>query len=67
MKEEITYDQMMTPAEVARFFRVDPKTVTRWAKAGKLTAIWTPGGTRRYREAEVRALAAASEQTRGTP
>jgi excisionase family DNA binding protein len=35
-------------------FRVDPKTVTRWAKAGKLSAIRTLGGHRRYREAEVR-------------
>jgi excisionase family DNA binding protein len=37
-------------------FRVDPKTVTRWAKAGKLSAIRTLGGHRRYRESEVRAL-----------
>ena len=37
-------------------FRVDPKTVTRWAKAGKFTSIRTLGGHRRYREAEVRAL-----------
>jgi len=37
-------------------FRVDPKTVTRWAKAGKLTSIRTLGGHRRYRETEVRAL-----------
>ena len=39
-------------------FRVDPKTVTRWAKAGKLTSIRTLGGHRRYREAEVRSLLA---------
>jgi len=37
-------------------FRVDPKTVTRWVKAGKLTSIRTLGGHRRYRETEVRAL-----------
>jgi predicted site-specific integrase-resolvase len=36
-------------------FRVDPKTVTRWAKAGKLSSIRTLGGHRRYRESEVRA------------
>ena len=47
---------LLTPGEVAILFRVDPKTVTRWAKAGKLTSIRTPGGTRRYRETEVRAL-----------
>jgi excisionase family DNA binding protein len=37
-------------------FRVDPKTVTRWAKAGKLSSIRTLGGHRRYRESEVRQL-----------
>ncbi len=34
----------------------DPKTVTRWAKAGKLSSIRTLGGHRRYRETEVRQL-----------
>ena len=46
----------MTPGEVASLFRVDPKTVTRWAKAGKLTSIRTLGGHRRYRSSEVRTL-----------
>jgi excisionase family DNA binding protein len=49
-------EPLLTPAEVALMFRVDPKTVTRWAKNGKLTWIKTLGGHRRYREAEVRAL-----------
>ena len=49
-------DRVLTPAEVAAMFRVDPKTVTRWAKAGRLTSIRTLGGHRRYREMEVRAL-----------
>lgn len=48
--------RLMTPAEVATLFRVDPKTVTRWCKAGKLTSIRTLGGHRRYRENEVMAL-----------
>jgi excisionase family DNA binding protein len=43
----------MTPAEVAALFRVDPKTVTRWAVAGKLAAVRTLGGHRRYRASEV--------------
>ena len=47
---------LLTPAEVATFFRVDPKTVTRWAKSGKLTSIRTLGGHRRYKESEVKAL-----------
>ena len=47
---------LLTPSEVAALFRVDPKTVTRWAQAGKLTSIRTLGGHRRYRESEVREL-----------
>ena len=38
-------EALLTPAEVAALFRVDPKTVTRWAKAGKLSSIRTLGGT----------------------
>ena len=44
-------DEVMTPAEVAELFRVDPKTITRWAKSGKFpdgTVVRTPGGFRRY-------------------
>jgi excisionase family DNA binding protein len=55
---------LLTPAEVATMFRVDPKTVTRWAKAGKLTSLRTLGGHRRYRETEVRALLAGIPQQR---
>lgn len=47
---------LLTPAEVASLFRVDPKTVTRWARAGKLTPIRTLGGHRRYRKSEVESL-----------
>ena len=46
-------EKLLIPAEVAAMFRVDPKTVTRWAKAGKLTSIRTLGGHRRYRKSEV--------------
>jgi len=49
-------ETLLTPSEVANLFRVDPKTVTRWAKAGKLTSIRTLGGHRRYKESEVKAL-----------
>jgi excisionase family DNA binding protein len=49
-------EQLLTPGEVAALFRVDPKTVTRWAKAGKLTAIRTLGGHRRYHSSEVHRL-----------
>lgn len=51
-----TGDRLLTPGEVAALFRVDPKTVTRWAAAGRIGSIRTPGGHRRFRESEVRAF-----------
>jgi excisionase family DNA binding protein len=54
----ITTPELMTPAEVATAFRVDAKTVTRWAVAGKLRSIQTLGGHRRFFADEVRALLA---------
>jgi excisionase family DNA binding protein len=47
-------EALLTPSEVAALFRVNPKTVTRWARAGKLTAIRTLGGHRRFRVSEIR-------------
>lgn len=49
-------EKLYTPGEVAALFRVDPKTVTRWAASGRLTSIRTPGGHRRFRESDVRRL-----------
>jgi excisionase family DNA binding protein len=46
-------ETLLTPAEVAAMFRVNPKTVTRWARAGKISAIRTLGGHRRFRASEV--------------
>jgi excisionase family DNA binding protein len=53
-------ERLLTPAEVAAMFRVDPKTVTRWARDGRLTAVRTLGGHRRYLESEVLALLRAA-------
>lgn len=49
-------DPLLTPAEVAAIFRVDPKTVTRWAASGRLKSIRTPGGHRRFRKSAVDAM-----------
>jgi len=54
MAEQQQADTLLTPAEVAALFRVNPKTVTRWARAGKITAIRTLGGHRRFRATEIR-------------
>jgi excisionase family DNA binding protein len=45
--------ELLTPGEVAVMFRVDPKTVTRWARAGRISSIRTIGGHRRFRSSEV--------------
>ena len=56
MGEENIEHLLLSPGQVAEMFSVDPKTVTRWAKAGKLTSIRTLGGHRRYRKSEVEQL-----------
>lgn len=54
-------ERLLKPGEVAAVFRVDPKTVTRWATAGLISSIRTPGGHRRFRESAVRAFLQESE------
>nr|WP_245930403.1 BldC family transcriptional regulator [Allonocardiopsis opalescens] len=46
----------MTAQEVAHLFRVHPKTVSSWARQGKLTYIRTLGGHRRYTADDVHHL-----------
>jgi excisionase family DNA binding protein len=46
-------DELLTPAEAARRLGVTPNTVTRWSRAGKISAIQTIGGHRRYRCSEI--------------
>lgn len=57
MAEPVT-ERLLTPAEVAALFRVEPRTVGTWSRNGRLASVRTPGGHRRYRESEVRALLA---------
>ena len=62
----IESNALLTPGEVATLFRVDPKTVTRWAQDGRLTCIRTLGGHRRFRAAEVYALLERSDSPDGS-
>ena len=54
-KDLLTMDPeaLLLPGEVAMLFRVDPKTVTRWAAAGKIPSRRTFGGHRRFRVGDV--------------
>lgn len=55
-KKDFEQEELLTPSQVASIFGVDPKTVTRWAVAGKLPYSTTMGGHRRYKEEDVYAL-----------
>ena len=65
--ENTERDRLLTTHQVAEMFRVDPKTVARWASNGWIGSIRTPGGHRRFRESEVRALLAERAVPAATP
>ncbi len=44
--------EFLSRREVARLFGVSTSTVTRWARAGLLATIRTPGGHYRFRAGE---------------
>ncbi len=52
-------NELLSVGAVARVFGVTPKTVARWADARKLPCVTTVGGHRRFRRADVDALAQA--------
>lgn len=49
--------EYLKTAEVAEILHVSPKTVTRWAKDGKLPHSRTLGGHRRFPAEAIRRLA----------
>ena len=57
------HDELLTPGQVAKLFAVDPKTVSRWANAGKISSVKTLGGHRRFRAVEIRAMFAAHQES----
>lgn len=48
--------QLLTVSEVANLFGVSAKTVSRWAREGRISSVRTLGGHRRFREKQVRTL-----------
>jgi excisionase family DNA binding protein len=52
-KRPLGVERLLTPAEVAAMFKVNPLTVTRWAVLGRIGSVRTLGGHTRYKEAEV--------------
>ena len=43
----------LSPAQVGKLLAVSPKTVTRWAKDGKIPCIRTVGGHRRFAASDI--------------
>jgi excisionase family DNA binding protein len=61
-REQASKSAYLLPSEVAEVLQVSPKTVTRWAKEGKLASRRTLGGHRRYARADIESLAERLEE-----
>ena len=59
--------ELLTPREVAKIFRVDPKTVSRWANEVRLDCVRTLGGQRRFYESVIRAAIDKQSTTNNNP
>jgi excisionase family DNA binding protein len=55
-------DPLLTAGEVARLFKVNTKTPGRWARAGLVASVRTPGGHRRFRRSVIRELLERDER-----
>src|SRR5215208_2389652 len=55
-RDQASKSTYLLPSEVAEVLQVSPKTVTRWAKEGKLASRRTLGGHRRYARADIESL-----------
>jgi MerR-like DNA binding protein len=54
LEAALTFPQFLTTSQVAKAYKVDPRTVVRWGDNGYFTVHRTPGGHRRYLEDEIR-------------
>ena len=55
--------RLLRAGEVAALLQVSRRSVASWASRGLIPYIETPGGHRRFRAADVRALVAALERS----
>ena len=60
MKTQIE-DGFLSMDDVAKLFRVDPRTVARWVKSRKLSSILMTNGHRRFDTDQISALLSESE------
>jgi|tagenome__1003787_1003787.scaffolds.fasta_scaffold13148773_1 excisionase family DNA binding protein len=62
-----TFDDYLTPAEVARLLSVTPRTVSRWADQGRIAHTVTLGGHRRFLRSDIVKLLDQSRRSQGAP
>ncbi len=62
MAEPASGQELPTPHGVSTLLFVDRKTVSRWAQAGKLAFVRTPGGHRRYLKSDILAIRAGDRE-----
>ncbi len=53
MKQEILPDSLLTSYQVGAILQVNPSSVNKWVKDGRIPAFRTPGGHRRIRAADL--------------
>jgi len=47
---------LLTATEVAEEFRLDPETIRRWAREGRIERIKLPSGLYRFRRSDIEAI-----------
>ena len=52
-------ERSLSPSEAADLLGITPDTLRRWERQDRIQAERTPGGQRRYREADVKTLLGA--------
>ncbi len=51
---------LLTATQVGALFGVGRRTINRWADEGRLPAVMTPGGQRRYRHRDITPILASA-------
>lgn len=54
--------ELLRTSDVARLFQVSERTVSDWARRGRIPSVRTPGGHRRYPAEEIHRLMVAAQK-----
>lgn len=62
MPDDTDRPELMRPRDAAALAGVITDTLADWVRAGKLQAVFTAGGQRRYRRADIIAITTGGPQ-----